>query len=305
MKVTEEEIERAKGKDIIEFLSIHGINIVQKGRTSVCSSPFSSDSTPSFVVYTDQNRFHDFSTGAYGDTIELASRLLSIPFQESVRVLNGEEMPVWEETEYEEKPKGKKPFNIDNYTTLASSEVELITAYAKSRGLIDNYRCGFFYQEVKQEWVKRLAVVFPHEDENRNITGAKFRNIGDGDRFTARGKLGAYECSNILHEGYNVYIVEGEGNANSLCEYFKKENINGVAVSYGGVGSVPKELKYPDGNLFPYVIIDYDGNEQLYQERLKPYEHLDGINIKLTLPKGDDINSLWVKGQSHLFSELL
>ena len=104
---TEDQIKRAKSKDIVEFLRGNGIEVKAKGRTSVCSSPFPSDSTPSFVVYTDENRFHDFSSGNHGDIIELASKLLNIGFQESVEILSGEQMVTWDEKKYEKRSKKK------------------------------------------------------------------------------------------------------------------------------------------------------------------------------------------------------
>jgi len=307
MKVTKDEIERAKSKDIKEFLSINGIPIMDKGRIAVCSSPFSSDSNPSFVVYTDQNVFHDFSTGAHGDTITLASKLLAMTFQEAVKMLNGDEMPIWEEKEYKERERKNKPFIIGNYMTRFKDEVAAIDSYARSRGITQNYLHGFYRIKANDTWYRRPSIVFPHHT-NRTITGAKFRDIMPTHqfaRFTARGKLGTYECSNILREGHNIYIVEGEANANSLCEYFIANQVNAVAVSFGGVSSVPKKLNYPSGNIYPYIIIDYDDDEELYKDRLKAYEHLDGIPIKLMLPKGEDINSLWVNGKHHFFANLL
>ncbi len=53
------------------------------------------------------------------------------------------------------------------------------------------------------------------------------------------------------------------------------------------------------------LIIDYDGNEELYQQRLKLYEGLGAEPIKLILPKGEDINSLYCKKQMWLIEHML
>jgi hypothetical protein len=53
------------------------------------------------------------------------------------------------------------------------------------------------------------------------------------------------------------------------------------------------------------LIVDFDGNEKLYQERLRLYKDLGAEPIKLILPKGEDINSLFVKKQMYLIEHLL
>jgi len=305
MRVEEEHIKKAKDTDIVEFLAQKGRTFTEKGRMSICSSPFSSDSTPSFVVYTDQNRWHDFSTGFHGDAIELAQKLLDISFLESVRLLNGDEMPVWNEKEHTKKAKKRKPFHIDNYTTGYDHEIKAIDEYARSRGITKNYMHGFFAKKEGGQWLRFPSIMFPHYIKGK-ITGAKFRNIGDiGDRFTARGQLGIYECYNILHEGYSTYVVEGEANANSLCEYFEYTKENAIVISFGGVSTITEDIPNEGGNLFPYIIIDFDGNEELYQERLKAYDVLKGIPIKMMLPKGEDLNSLWADGEIDIIKEML
>jgi len=307
--ITESEIAQARSVDIIQFLENKGYSFDDKGRTSVCSSPFSSDSTPSFVVYTDQNSFCDFSTGKAGDIIKLASLLLDISFQETVLLLNGDELPMWDDKEYETKVKKKKPFNIDNYTTGYRHEIQAIDAYARSRGITQNYRHGFYATntgtDISPMWFRNPSMMFPHTDIDGNITGAKFRNIQPAfqfNRFSARGRLGYYTCDNLYHTDFDTYIVEGEANANSLCEYFIRKEMNARAISFGGVGQVPNEV-HDHRNL--YIIIDHDGDEKLYQERLKAYEHLNGTPIKLELPKGQDINSLWAEGNLELLDKLL
>ena len=310
--LTEAEISKAKSVDIIQFLERNGVSVEEKGRTSVCSSPFSSDSTPSFVIYTDQNLFHDFSTGKRGDTINLAQFMLNIEFQEAVELLNENIMPVWDEKKFEIRKVKKKPFSIDRYTTGYESEIRAIDAYAKLRGLTRNYLHGFFAKKVGdwltgtygERWHRFPSIMFPHTDINGKITGAKFRNVFElGERFSARGKLGYYICDNLYWADFDTYIVEGEANANSLCEYFGDIEENARVISFGGVGQIPKELPKSSGKT--YIIIDYDGDDKLYNERLKAYDHLNGTPIKMILPKYEDINSLWARGDVETLKEML
>ena len=73
-------------------------------------------------------------------------------------------------------------------------------------------------------------------------------------------------------------------------------------VSYGGVAAVPKELPF---DMPTKIIIDFDGNEKLYEERLELYGHLRGVPIKMMLPKGEDLNSLWVKNKIQIVNKLI
>ena len=307
VNITPEEITRAKNADIVSLLERNGVEVTAKGRTSVCSSPFSSDSNPSFVIYSDQNRFHDFSTGKRGDIIDLASSLLGITFQESVKLLNGEEMPLWDEKKYEKRSKEKKPFDIANYTTGYEHEIKAIDDYARSRGITDNYLSGFFAKKEGEVWNRFPSIMFPHTDVSGDIIGAKFRNISDylGDRFSSRGRLGFYTCDALSYLGHDRYIIEGEGNCNSLAEFFIANEVNARVISFGGVGQVPKEMPSERYLLDTYIIIDYDGDDKLYQERLKAYAHLNAKPIKLILPKGVDINSLWADGETEILKDLL
>ena len=54
-----------------------------------------------------------------------------------------------------------------------------------------------------------------------------------------------------------------------------------------------------------YVIIDYDNDEKLYKNRIETYENL-AKPIKMILPKGEDINSLYNSAsKKHLLFNLI
>ena len=53
------------------------------------------------------------------------------------------------------------------------------------------------------------------------------------------------------------------------------------------------------------LIIDYDGNETLYEERFKLYAHLNPEPIRLILAKGEDINSLYNLNKMYVIENLL
>lgn len=165
-----------------------------------------------------------------------------------------------------------------------------------------------------KKWVRVPSMVFPHVDSLNNICGAKFRRIDDTTpRFSARGKLGVYMLEKepltvapLPFPPKNiVYIVEGEANANSLWEYLKRST---TVVSMGGVGSGVKPTQLPEsikGKPLK-LIIDFDGDEELYQKRIMKYKGISEIEpIKLILKKGDDINSLFVNNKMYLIDNII
>jgi len=167
----------------------------------------------------------------------------------------------------------------------------------------------FTYDDATGNWKRNPAMMFIHKDESMRITGAKFRKItNDGSRFSARGKLGFYiletECSESFYKK-TVFLVESETSANSLWEFLKRKNRPAIVISTGGVSLVPDELPKAYKDLPKKLIIDYDGNETLYNDRLKLYSHLGAKPIKLILPKGEDINSLFNLNKIDLIEYLL
>ena len=69
-------------------------------------------------------------------------------------------------------------------------------------------------------------------------------------------------------------------------------------LSIGGVGTNVTELpdRYKSVKSIN-VIIDYDGDDELYEKRLSKFKEL-GAPIKMELEKGEDINSMYIDGRS-------
>lgn len=195
-------------------------------------------------------------------------------------------------------PTPKKPFNgaIPEYLLNVTPEEEAqIRAYASSRCITRNFLCG----ATKFGETRNLCMVFPHE-LNGVVVGAKFRSItAKKDKMRLRGAQGFYRLS-TPNPQMGVYI-EGEANANSLFEYYLALGLEVVVLSMGGVASVPPKNEL---NLPTRVIIDYDGDDAKYGTRILKWGHL-GAPIKLRLPKGEDINSLYCKGKMDLITHLI
>jgi hypothetical protein len=306
-RLTKADILAAKEVDIVEYLTKNGFVFKPQGGIYWCSSPFASDTEPSFAVYPTKNRFKDFSAGSYGDVIELARGLHNLSFRDAVKHILEDSYIKWDKKKYKDIDYDKKEFKKETYINRNKNEKELIHKYAQSRGITEGYETGVFFKKVDEEWLRIPCLMFLHQDEDMNITGAKFRNIDrdDPERFSARGRLGFYILENKVADSFEsqkLYLVESETSANSLYMYFKQIRHNATVISYGGVAAVPEKIPF---DLPLRIIIDFDGNEELYKERLKHYSHLGGTSIKMQLPKGEDLNSLWAKNKINVVNNLL
>jgi CHC2 zinc finger len=57
--------------------------------TKSCRSPFRPDRSPSFSVFDEGRRWHDFAEGKGGDVLDFVMRALGCPFEEAVKYLGG------------------------------------------------------------------------------------------------------------------------------------------------------------------------------------------------------------------------
>lgn len=271
------------------LLEKQGYEFVKDGRCWFTTSPFNpQDSDPSFAIFPDGG-WYCFSTSQGGNTKRLA-QLLNLP-------TTG--LPEWTP----DKGKPQKPWTEvpSYYLDVTTQQQEDIHFYANSRGITRGYTPAVYYS--KNEPVP--ALMFLHSD-GFTITGANFRDIWPGGRrYTMRGALNFYILENVLSYPPTLYMVEGEINANSLWEYCCKTERSVVVLSTGSVTRIPTSLPEKYQGLEGYLIVDYDGDENKWKKRIEKYAHLKLSPIKLCLPKGEDLNSLWIRGKMYLIDNLL
>lgn len=318
---------------IKEYLEGMGIPTRKEGARHFASSPFSTDSNWSFVIY-PTNTYFDFSTGQGGNILNLVSRIRNISLRDAAHELRqGIRHEKFKPTHKQpEQQRSQAPFDYTKYINTDAEECAKIKAYAASRGIEEGYFCGVFFERngtalaqgnVDGEGMGRKnrsssnftrvpALGFLHVDKDLKPCGIKLRRIDQGTpRFSARGSLGFYVIPIYLGENQQdylspaLYVVEGEANANSLARLLKDKQKQGVVISLGGVSICPKDLPKTYNNLPIKLIIDYDGSEELYKERLKLYEDLKAEPIKLILPKGEDINFLYCRNEMWKIESLL
>jgi len=333
-----EDITKISIKDYLEGI---GINTRKEGSRYFCSSPFSSDRNWSFCIY-PTNTYFDFSTGHGGNIINLVARINNLSLSDAAKQLRaGIKFELYKPTyeQIKEEIVNTNEFDLTKYINKNPEEIQRIKAYAESRGITEGYECGVFFTRRNRferalgnrtgvvspwkigitdstgsglDWVRNPALMFVHVDKNLKPCGAKFRRIDKQEpRFSARGILGFYLLeTHPLVKSTLLYVVESESSANSLWSFLKSYGTvtqNYIVLSRGGVTSAPKLSDLPEDlqKLPIKLIIDYDGSEELYKERLKLYEDLKAEPIKLILPKGEDINFLYCRNEMWKIESLL
>jgi hypothetical protein len=314
---------------IKDYLNEIGIPTRKEGNRYFASSPFSRDSNWSFCIY-PTNTFFDFSSGHGGNIINLVARIDGTSVQEAAKKLRqgiSHEKYKPNYKRIKEQLRSQTPFDYEKYINTDPEECKQIKAYAASRGITEGYFCGVFFTRVGNDfrgkiegkWIRVPALGFLHVDKDLKPCGTKFRKLVVGQpkdqspRFSARGQLGLYlldglKVNQLLKQtSPALYVVESESSANSLFSWKKGRNEPCVILSRGGVASVPKLADLPEEyQVLPIkLIIDYDGNEELYQQRLLLYKDLNAEPIKLILPKGEDINSLYCKNEMWKIEKML
>lgn len=301
---------------IVEYLKLRGLPGKQTGDKWFFKSPFSRDTNWSLCVYPN-NSFYDWSQGFGGSIIDLVMGMENANVGDAIRILA---KPEWEKYQYRYKvikASISKHFEYTRYLSHLPSEVASIRLYGAQRGLVNGFECGAFYTLQDGEWIRNPSIMFLHRDAGGKVVGAKFRKIDpstpsdkdNGPRFSARGRMMYYILEYVDTDNFGqptLYVVEGEANANSLWQYCQEIKKNCVVISFGGVGNLPDKLpeKY-DYITDRKLIIDFDGSEELYQKRVGLYQEYNLQPIKMVLPKGEDINSLYCKNEMHLLNNLL
>jgi hypothetical protein len=312
-KLYDYKLEDVKKTSIRHFLTSLGHKMTSKNGRHVTNSPLQAgDTNPSFYIY-PENTFYDWSTGIGGTIIDLIMNMYGLDFRQAIDFLGGDNPDV-ELVEFKPVKTKKRDikFNIETYYCRETSNLEKVMAYMDSRLLRFNQcNAGQFFTKPDKKWQSNVSVMFYHRDEYGNICGAKFRKIepeGKGDKWSSRGRLFYYVLENIICPDTipTVFITESETSSNSLHSYFAETGRkNYVILCFGGVHSAPDllPLKY-DWCAKRFILIDYDGSEKDYNKRIKALEHLNAKDIKLALPKGEDINSMYVKGEMEQFNNL-
>jgi hypothetical protein len=306
------DLNEVKQISILDYLSSRGFNIESKGSKLVCKSPFNRDTNWSCVIYPHTNSFYDWSAGFGGSIIDLVMAMDRCSVKDAIESLAQGNFQKYTPNYKSSKAITKKQFEYTRYLTTDPEEIKAIHAYAQSRKILGGFEYGVFFVHDNGSFQRKPSVMFLHRNAENQVVGAKFRDICPKDssnRFSSRGEMQYYILEYVDIENFGpptLYVVEGEANANSLWQYCQDIRKNAVVISFGGVGNLPASLptKYLDIK-DKRLIIDYDGSEDVYKERIEKYSDY-GLNpLKLILDKGRDINSLYINNEMNLIKHLI
>ena len=291
------------------FLESEGIKIMRRLDRWVCLSPITNEKNPSFYVY-PENKFYCFSSGTGGDVIDLVRIMKALNFMDAIRLLlNLRDKEGFNEDLFHRSTTARKKsfgtFSLSSYVTKLPEDRVLINAYSSFRGFCpDSYLHCTYKDPIELDnhkrtvkFIKKLGVGFPQTDFFGNICGLKIRAIEESAfrRFNQRGKPGYYLLENIVSDKIDptVYIVESETSASAFFDFIKKEEINAIVISFGGINQVPNSLPCKWEYLTKRkLIIDFDGDEGLWDKRIESFKHLNAEPIKIATVKGEDLAEL-------------
>lgn len=89
-RINDQMIQEARDTDIEEVASYH-LELKRSGQNFVSLCPFHNEKTPSFYLFTKNNRFKCFGCGASGDPISLVMQLHNLDFVNSILFLTRHE----------------------------------------------------------------------------------------------------------------------------------------------------------------------------------------------------------------------
>lgn len=296
-----------KAMSIASFLRQHGLTEKKMGKRSFFLSPISGESNPSLLVNAD-NTFYDFSSNVGGDIISLVRHMWGTDFIGALNLLSGKEIAPYSPPERKKVERLPRSFSIERYLCDDPTCNMLTKHYLNGRRIKRWYQYGHFYAGSMVG-----GALFPHYDTSGKLVGCKIRNsstIGRKWHFDG-SREGAYviDCSRPYAFSTTLYISESETSSNSLAEVLMEYGKSGVVVSFGawtGISSnVEKWESYFSNFDQRKIVIDYDGSEEKFRERIKLYEAVEGDYVKMLLPKGEDVNSLYAKGKGHVIRSFI
>jgi len=179
MHYTPDQIAKAKAYPLKELLSKYGYHPAkQYGNKLSYLSPFRQERTPSFVVFTDSNKYKDFGSDAKGNPVELVMSLERCTFTEAVAKL------------------------LENEPTFScTSNTSSISPEAKSYSIesVKPLQNTYLLQKVRERAIKpEIAKAYLREiyykvrpDQEKNFFGVGMQNQSNG-----------YEIKSFLNDNY-------------------------------------------------------------------------------------------------------
>ncbi len=236
--VNRDKIQALKQIPIAAYLEAKGFTYHSKrGNTLLYSSPFRGDSTPSFYVYLNDNKYHDFGAGENGgDIIQLATKFNAGSFTNAV-------------TELENMNLGVTPaFSFAGQTvTISDSVVKIIEEKPLQHKALLNY--------LKSRSIELSLAMLYLKEVIYEVKGKSWFGIG------FQNDLGGYEIRNCINDidiktstkpktirtikvadSKNVNVFEGFFDFLSALSYYQLSEPNHSTIILNTLSFLPKTI---------------------------------------------------------------
>ncbi len=236
--VNRDKIQALKQISIAAYLEAKGFTYHSKrGDTLLFSSPFRGDSTPSFYVYLNDNKYHDFGAGeSGGDIIQLATKFNTGSFTNAI-------------TELENMNLGVIPaFYFAGQTeTISDSVVKIIEEKPLQHKALLNY--------LKSRSIELSLAMLYLKEVTYEVKGKRWFGIG------FQNDLGGYEIRNCINDidiktstkpktirtieildSKNINVFEGFFDFLSALSYFQLSKPNHTTIILNTLSLLPKTI---------------------------------------------------------------
>lgn len=265
-------LQQAKDVDIVWYLSEHGYEPENKNsRNAYYLSPFRAEGNSSFIVNRVSNRWEDWgethssTTPAYGDIIDLVSRLESCTTSEAIdKILNNDQI-------HKHTYVGVDAIKVPSISILSDEDIthEYLLDYIKLRAisfdLVSQYIRQVRYSFLRNKYVSHLGIGFKNDQGGWEIRSPTWK--GGTSPKTIRTIKGTNNLKINLFEGFFDYL--------SCLTYFNTDHLSGDTIILNSASFIHIVVDYLSGYDEVNYFLDNDATGDDKLEYLQ--QHADNV----------------------------
>lgn len=233
---------KANQLNINLFLSKIGMKGKTQGRNlTVYFSPFRKDNNPSFCVYSDSNRWHDFGTGENGDLVSLVKKIYSCSTSDALEILSKDQPQQPKNVFSFIKQKSfEKVYSTDQAfidARLTAVTNKYLIDYLSSRGI--SWRIWSQQDKLFQINYKNL-----YHNQLKEYTNLAWQNDSKGYEIRGTGEFkscyGTKDITTIPGAGNDLNLFEGFFDYMSCLVYFKTPKLKNTTIILNSLANIKK-----------------------------------------------------------------
>lgn len=234
---------QANQLNINQFLIKLGLKVQRQSRNlTVYLSPIREDKQPSFCVYSDSNRWHDFGTGENGDLVSLVKKIYSCSTSDALEILSKDQPQQPDNPFFSIEQKSfEKVYSTDqsffDVTVLPLTNSRL-KKYLHERGI---------RQQVWQQQNNLFQISyfnFRGNKSRRYFTSLAWKNDSKGYEIRGTGEFkssyGRKDITTIPGTGNDLNLFEGFFDYMSALVYFKTSRLKNTTIILNSLANIKK-----------------------------------------------------------------